>query len=50
MIEIERRVLKTKRAYDDACERFRPKDSGIKHLRQKILPKVNQLFQFIYDY
>jgi len=44
MTDIERRVMKTKRAYDDACERVRQKDSGIKRIQQKILSKVNHLF------
>ncbi len=48
MADIERRAVKTKRAYDDAYERFRQhanlvkeKESGIKRLQQKMLPKVN---------
>ena len=47
MIDIERRTVKSKRAYDDAYERLRQylhpnkeKESGIKRLHQKILPKV----------
>lgn len=43
MVEIERRTLKTKRLYDEAFERYRQRDSGIKQLRQKILPKVNKI-------
>ena len=47
MADIERRTLKTKRAYDDAYERLRQhlqppkeKESGIKRLQHKIAPKV----------
>lgn len=47
MIDIERRVTKAKRTYDDACERLRQyhltakeKESGIKRLHHKILPKA----------
>lgn len=40
MMDAERRVLKAKRVYEDACERFRQKESGIKRLHQKILSKV----------
>ncbi|CAF0758879.1 unnamed protein product [Rotaria sordida] len=46
MVDIERRTIKTKRAYDDVCERLRQhlnlakeKESGIKRLQHKILPK-----------
>jgi hypothetical protein len=39
MMDAERRVLKAKRVYEDACERFRQKESGIKRLHQKILSK-----------
>jgi hypothetical protein len=48
MVDIERRTIKSRRAYDDAYERLRQhlnpvkeKESGIKRLHQKILPKVN---------
>jgi hypothetical protein len=51
MVDIERRTIKAKRAYDDACERLRQhlnpvkeKESGIKRLHAKILPKVNIQF------
>ena len=47
MGEVERRTLKSKRAYDEACERVRQhlnpvkeKESGIKKLQSKLLPKV----------
>jgi hypothetical protein len=40
MMDAERRVLKSKRVYDEACERFRQKESGIKRLQHKILSKV----------
>jgi len=40
MVDTERRTIKAKRVYDDACDRSRQKDSGIKKLHQKILPKV----------
>jgi hypothetical protein len=43
MVDIERRAIKAKRAYDDACERLRQKESGIKHLRHKILLKVTKI-------
>ncbi|CAF0839256.1 unnamed protein product [Adineta ricciae] len=46
MGDIERRTLKSKRAYDEACERVRQhlnpvkeKESGIKKLQSKLLPK-----------
>jgi hypothetical protein len=41
MVDIERRAIKAKRAYDDAYERLKQKDSGIKRLHQKILLKVS---------
>jgi hypothetical protein len=43
MVDTERRTIKAKRVYDDACDRSRQKDSGIKKLHQKILPKVKKL-------
>jgi hypothetical protein len=50
IVEIERRTIKTRRTYDDACERLRQhnntvkeKESGIKRLHQKISPKVTQI-------
>ena len=46
MVEIERRTVKARRAYEDACERPRQKESGIKRFHQKILPKVTILFFF----
>ncbi|CAF4563841.1 unnamed protein product [Rotaria sp. Silwood1] len=46
MVDVERRTIKAKRAYDDACERLRhhqnsakEKESSIKRLHNKILPK-----------
>jgi hypothetical protein len=48
MVDIERRTIKSRRVYDEAYERLRQhlnpvkeKESGIKRLHQKILPKVN---------
>lgn len=46
MTEIERRVVKGKRAYEDAYERARQKESGIKRFHQKIMPKVKIEFFF----
>ncbi|UJR37249.1 hypothetical protein I4U23_029958 [Adineta vaga] len=47
MVDIERRTLKSKRAYDEACERLRQhlnpvkeKESGIKRFHSKLLPKT----------
>ena len=47
MADVERRTLKVKRAYEEAHERLRQhqnpvkeKESGIKRLHQKIMPKV----------
>ena len=50
-MEIERRTIKAKRTYDDACDRPRQKESGIKRFQQKILPKViRELFFFVCSY
>jgi hypothetical protein len=47
MFDVERRTIKARRAYEDACERLRQhtnpvkeKKSGMERLQQKILPKV----------
>jgi hypothetical protein len=48
MIDIERRVIKAKRAYDDACERLRQKESGLKRFHQKILSKVRILLLLVH--
>jgi len=40
LFEVERRVVKAKRAFDELYERLKQKDSGIKKLQQKILSKV----------
>ena len=49
MFEVERRTIKARRAYEDACERLRQhlnpvkeKKSGIERLHLKITPKVNR--------
>ncbi|CAF4244796.1 unnamed protein product [Rotaria magnacalcarata] len=46
MVDIERRTIKSKRTYDDACERLRQhinsakeKESSIKRIKEKMLPK-----------
>lgn len=55
MADVERRTLKAKRVYEEACERLRQytnsaKDketSSIKRLQHKILPKVKFKYNFI---
>jgi hypothetical protein len=50
MVDIERRTIKTRRAYERLRQHLNPvkeKESGIKRLHQKILPKVNlYLYEF----